>query len=69
MQQFNSKTHPECANFVEVSNVLSRETKSVIRLMATEQHSKQVLSSQIKVAKIEKLEISSRFKQMNKDDS
>ena len=68
MHEFASKSHPECTNVVEISSKIEKETSNIIWLTAKDKSSSQVLTAQIKVAKIARLEIHSRMRQVAKND-
>ena len=69
LETIPSKSHPECANVAEISNLqLKEKTKNLVWLTAKDQLSGQVLNAEIKVSKISKIEIFSRFKQFNLGD-
>lgn len=68
LKAYQSSVQPECANVAEVSNLQTKESKSVVWLTAKDSSSYKSLYAEIKVAKIDKLEIFSRFRQINRDD-
>ena len=77
LKQFPSRTHPECTNVVEVSSKMQRQSSNIVWLTARDKSkfksinqigSSQVLTAQIKVAAIAKLDIDSKMRQVAKND-
>lgn len=63
-----SESHPECSNKIEVSNLRPRETTNLIYLSAKDKRSGSVLTSTVKVKRIHRIEIFSRFRQIARGD-
>lgn len=64
-----SKSHPDCNNVAELSNILAEENSGTVWLTARDSASTTVLTAQIKVAKIARIEIASRFRQVSRGDT
>jgi nuclear pore complex protein Nup210 len=69
VDEVKSESHPECANIVHVSSLQTRESKQAVWLRARDLRTRQTLTAEVKVAKIDRLEIFSRFRQINKGDN
>lgn len=64
-----SESHPECSNIVEVMVKQSKLFTQSVWLSARDLRTHSSLKAEIKVAKIHRIEIFSRFGQINKGDS
>lgn len=65
MQEIRSKSHPECANVVEISNNQLKPSQNVVWLTARDQSSNQVLTAHIKFGKISRLQIDTHMRQVD----
>lgn len=68
LETFPSRTHPECSNFIELSNKQSQDNGLTIWLTAVDQNSWTRLNAQVRVASIERISLEARFNQIGVND-
>lgn len=69
VREIKSTSHPECSNIAEVANVQPKEFKNVVWVTAKDLRTHQTLTVQVRNSVLERLEIFSHFRQINKGDN